>query len=64
MYLDFNENELKQSNSEVSPALDCICEACWFTCANNCTGSCSGGCSGTCEDNSCNSPRCYFFTLA
>lgn len=57
MYLDFNKTELKKANSGF-----CICSACWFTCANNCTDSCSGGCSGSCEGDSCNRPRCYFFT--
>lgn len=62
MYLEFNNNEL-ETNNNINPELACICQACWFTCANNCTGSCSGGCKGTCEDNSCNAPRCYFFTM-
>ncbi|RDY33233.1 hypothetical protein CG710_001535 [Lachnotalea glycerini] len=60
MYLDFNNNEL---NDNIPNDQICPCQACWFTCANNCTGSCSGGCSGTCEDNSCNAPRCYFFSM-
>ena len=61
MYLDYNSSET--NNGGIDPQLDCICEACWFTCANNCTGSCTGGCKGTCEDNCCNSPRCYVFTM-
>lgn len=64
MYLSFQNPQNGGQKPETGLNGACACGACWFHCANNCTGSCSGKCTGNCEENSCNSPRCYFFTLA